>query len=240
MGVKELLKAVKKKLSEGSPKKIPYAGFSDLDRYMKEHYGNEALCIDPGKSLDVNSETMLTISGRSTKNCSLVAITRLLFYYKEKQGLTGIKGDIFEIYREVEEIGKRYGYRDKRGTNPVKIDNITKEAFRRYGYKAKCRGVYSWEFETEVKQEIDESRPVIMNLARGYYKDHTISVVGYSVWQAGNKKLPVIKVVDGWNGGYYYIDYTVFCNDMRYAGIGSFNTARVISKAENKISEKMK
>ncbi len=240
MGIRELLKRVKEKLAAESPEKIPYGGFSDIEIYMKEQYGPETKCKEPEKALDVNSDTMITISGRRTKNCSLVAVTRVLFYYKEKQGLEGINGDIFEIYKEVEAIGKRFGYTDKRGTVPTRIDNIMKEAFKHYGYRAKCRGIYSWEFETEVKREIDQDRPVVMNLARGYYRDHTITVVGYSVWEKGDKKLPVIKVVDGWNGGYYYIDYKVFSNDMRYAGIGSFDTAQVVGKVENKISEKMK
>ncbi len=228
MGIKEILQNIKKKIQSGNPERIAYGGFADLDRYMKEHYGEEAHCIDEGRTLAMNSETMITISGRRTKNCSLVAITRVLHYFKEHHGLDGIHGDIFGIYREVEEIGKRFGYKDKKGTSPVRIGRIMKTAFQHYGYRAKCRGIYAWEFETEVKREIDQDRPVIMNLARGVYKDHTITVTGYCIWEAGDAIVPVMKVVDGWKSGTHYIDYRLFCNDMRYAGIGSFNTVRLL------------
>ena len=68
---------------------------------------------------------------------------------------------------------------------------------------------------------------LVANIARGFYKDHTIVVVGYSIWRVGDKLYPMLRVIDGWKSGYHYIDYEAFAKDISQSIFGSFNTIHV-------------
>ena len=205
-------------------KKQPYGGISNITKYFMEQYGQRGVLVKRGKSIVMNQQSMETISGRRTRNCSVVAVTRVLDYYRRTKQIPGVPEDIKETYKVVEEIAESYGYTDKFGTMPFFISGITKEAFAKYGVKAKCRGVYIWTFEKQVVKEISEGRPVIMNIARGFYKDHTIVVAGYGIWRVGDKLYPMLRVIDGWKSGYHYIDYEAFAKDISQSIFGSFNT----------------
>ena len=204
--------------------KKPYGGIKNISKYRMEHYGEKAVMVKRGRSLPMNQMSMAQISGRSTRNCSVVAVTRVMDYYRQTLKLEGIPEDIHELYRHVEEIAQAYGYTDKRGTVPFFIAGITREAFKDYGIKARCRGVYIWSFEKNVAREISAGRPVIMNIARGFYKDHTIVVCGYSIWRVGNRLFPMLRVIDGWNKGIHFLDYEAFARDFSQSIFGSFNT----------------
>ena len=205
-------------------KKKPYGGISNISKYLLEQYGERGVLVKRGRAILMNQQSMETISGRRTRNCSVVAVTRVLDYYRKKNNITAIPEDIRETYKIVEEIAESYGYTDKFGTIPFFISGIAKEAFSLYGIKTKCKGVYVWTFEKQVVKEISEGRPVIMNIARGYYKDHTVVVAGYSIWRVGNKFYPMLRVIDGWRSGYHYIDYEAFAKDISQSIFGSFNT----------------
>jgi hypothetical protein len=170
---------------------------------------------------------MAQISGRNTRNCSVVAVTRVIDYYRKLKNLEAVPEDIKETYKLVEEVAEAYGYTDEHGTFPLFIAGITRESFKQYGVKARCKGVYIWDFEKHIVSEISAGRPVIMNIARGYYKDHTIVVSGYSIWRVGDKLYPFLRVVDGWKSGYHYIDYDAFAKDITQSIFGSFNTTRL-------------
>ena len=178
-------------------KKIPYGGITNISKYLYEKYGEKGVFVKRGRAIVMNSRSMAQISGRVTRNCSVVAVTRVLDYYGKKGLIPGISDDISQTYKIVEEIAESYGYTDKRGTIPFFISGIAKEAFATYGVKAKCKGVYVFSFEKQVKEEISNGRPVIMNIARGFYKDHTIVVVGYSIWRVKGKEYPMLRVIDG-------------------------------------------
>ena len=205
-------------------KKQPYGGITNITKYFREQYGQRGVLVSRGKTIAMNDQSMETISGRRTRNCSVVAVTRILDYYRQNRDIPGIPEDIKETYKVVEEIAESYGYTDKIGTMPFFISGITREAFGKYGVKTKCKGVYIWTFEKQVVKEISEGRPVIMNIARGFYKDHTIVVAGYSIWRVGNKTYPMLRVIDGWKSGYHYLDYEAFAKDISQSIFGSFNT----------------
>ena len=205
-------------------KKKPYGGINDIPKYLLEQYGDRGRMIRQGPPVPMDMKSMEAISGRRTRNCSVVAVARIIDYYRRRYKITSIPEDIKHIYKDVEEIAESYGYTDKFGTIPFFISGIAKEAFSMYGVKAKCRGVYVWTFEKQVVKEISEGRPVIMNIARGYYKDHTVVVAGYSIWKVGDKLYPMLRVIDGWTSGYHYIDYEAFAKDISQSIFGSFNT----------------
>ncbi|WP_196805069.1 C39 family peptidase [Butyrivibrio sp. VCB2006] len=205
-------------------KRKPYGGISNISKYLLEQYGQRGVLVKRGRPIVMNHKSMLEISGRKTRNCSVVAVTRVIDYYRRTMKLPGIPEDIRELYRDVEEIAESYCYNDKIGTIPFFISGIARESFARYGIQTKCKGVYIWTFENQVVKEISAGRPVIMNIARGYYKDHTVVVAGYSIWKVGDKLYPMLRVIDGWRSGYYYIDYEAFAKDISQSIFGSFNT----------------
>ena len=208
-------------------KKQAYGGISNISKYLLEKYGDKPVMVKRGRPIVMNSQSMETISGRRTRNCSVVAVTRVLDYYRRTGAVKGVPENIQETYKLVEEIAECYGYTDKRGTVPFFISGIAREAFGEYGTKVRCKGVYFWSFEKQVVDEISHGRPVIMNIARGFYKDHTIVVVGYSIWRVGDKLYPMLRVIDGWKSGYHYIDYEAFAKDISQSIFGSFNTIHV-------------
>lgn len=204
--------------------KKPYGGIKNISKYLMEQYGEKGVLVKRGRSLLMNQMSMEEISGRRTRNCSVVAVTRVMDYYRQTLGLDTIPSDIHELYKQVEDIAEAYGYTDKRGTIPFFIAGITREAFKEYGIKARCRGIYVWSFEKHVVKEISAGRPVIMNIARGFYKDHTVVVCGYSIWRVGDKLFPMLRVIDGWKKGIHFIDYESFARDISQSIFGSFNT----------------
>ena len=209
---------------ERTAMKHPYGGIKNVAEYLQKQYGQKGVLVKRGRAILMNHQSMEQISGRRTRNCSVVAVTRVLDYYRDKLHIEAIPEDIHVLYRQVEEIAQAYGYTDKRGTMPFFIAGITREAFKEYGIKAKCRGVYIWSFEKHVMKEISEGRPVIMNIARGFYKDHTVVVAGYSLWKVGDRIYPMLRVIDGWKSGIHYIDYEAFARDFSQSIFGSFNT----------------
>ena len=54
----------------------------------------------------------------------------------------------------------------------------------------------------------------LTNDGRNYYKDHTITIVGYMVFEDENKQQRVIfKVYDNWYNGYALLDYNILRAD---------------------------
>lgn len=163
-------------------KKLPYGGIKNITLYLEKKYKGKPVMVDRGKTLIINRQSMQEITGRKANNCTLVAISRILMYYRIRMHKTNIDRSIGDIYRKVEAIGTEYGYTDARGVVPIFVDDIVEEAFEMYGYKVKCKGHYIWSFEKQVKREIAAGRPVIMNIARGFYKNHTVTVIGYRIY----------------------------------------------------------
>ena len=130
-------------------------------------------------------------------------------------------------------MAKKYGYTEKGGTWPTKINNIIDDVLEDYGYsKSYSKGIYVWTFSGQVKKEIDNKRPVVMNIVRGYYGNHSVTVCGYSIYKSKHKLLigsytkthNMICTYDGWKSTRRYIDYEAFAYDLISSGFGSFNT----------------
>ena len=96
-------------------KKQAYGGIINCSLYLTDRYGEKPVFVKRGRSLNVNQMSMEQISGRKTRNCSVVAVTRVVDYYRQVNKIESIPGDIHDIYKVVEEIATAYGYSDKRG-----------------------------------------------------------------------------------------------------------------------------
>jgi hypothetical protein len=211
-----------------------YGGINNITNYLKDRYGG-TVSYSSGKMLSMNNFTMKDLGDGSI--CTLTSITRILKYYYD-QGYTKIDSSRDSIFKKVKAKAKKYGFTEKSGTFPTKINNIVQDVLRDYGYKKSySNGVYVWTFSGQVKKEIDANRPVIMNIARGYYGNHSVTVDGYKIYKTSKKILlatvtkthNMIGVYDGWTSGQRYIDYEAFAYDLIHSGFGSFNTVIVKS-----------
>jgi len=206
-----------------------YGGINDIPTYLSNRYGG-TVSYSSGKMLSTSNFTMSQLGSGGI--CSLTAITRILVYYRT-QGYTKIDSTKEAVYKKVRAKAINYGFTDASGTFPTRINNIAQDVLRDYGYKnSYSQGIYVWSFGGQVKNEINANRPVIMNIARGYYGNHSVTVNGYKIYKTAHKVFfmttynthNMIAVYDGWTTGQRYIDYEAFTYDLISSGFGSFNT----------------
>lgn len=113
-------------------------------------------------------------------------------------------------YSELECIAKRYGYNGKTyGTNPLMVQRIMQVFMRAHKLKGHPCSAYGkgigWNFAT-IKRLIGGGTPVILNLwtdGRSYYKDHSVTIVGFEEYENGQ----FLLVYDNWYRGTSMIDY---------------------------------
>ena len=198
-----------------------YGGIYNTTDYVNDRYGRKWEPSSWG-TLEPNMQKFLMNDlEKNANNCTLVALTRVFAYHRDNNQKTNIP-DNETLYNDIKEIAEKYGYNNEDGTSPTKINNIINDIFDRYGYEGKGSSIYAWNFNT-VKKEIDAGRPVLFNIAFGYYGNHTVSVVGYHEFTRGTgifkETKKFIKVYDGWTNSNRYIDYSQI-------NIGSFSTVK--------------
>ena len=119
-----------------------------------------------------------------------------------------------EIYDIVEGIAKKYFYNGKvYGTIPLFIKSIWDEANR----KCNCKLLTGWRVfkglgfnQNSIKELIDKDRLVILSLhsdGRYYYRDHTITVLGYNLYELHGPAHASFAVYDHSYRSVSYIDY---------------------------------
>ena len=72
------------------PKKQPYGGITNVPKYLVDRYGQQGHMVKRGRTIIMNQQSMEQISGRRTRNCSVVAVTRVMDYYRSRLGLNAI------------------------------------------------------------------------------------------------------------------------------------------------------
>lgn len=200
-----------------------------VEAYLEKEYGGQAILIRE-KTLDLAPFTMSQLD-KNKKHCSLTALTRLIHYYG-LQGWTKIPQDEAEIYQTVRQKGLRLGYLPFIGTIPFRISAIARASFKSYGYRVQAQGIYFWNFYSDVLEEIDANRPLIFNIMRGYYRKHSITVLGYRTYSINGNICQILAIHDGWNRDLRFLDFNQFSQNLLLAGLGSFNKIKI--KAEFK------
>lgn len=129
------------------------------------------------------------------KDCTLTSIVTLYRGDKEAE----------DFYAEVEGAAKTYFYAPNRGTPYLFIWPILNKAT---GLKSSFRFFkhigFGWQ---KIKSLIDEQKPFILSMrndGRDYYKNHSVSVIGYIEYDNGAKML---MIYDNWYRSVSYIDY---------------------------------
>lgn len=127
--------------------------------------------------------------------------------------LAFIFGD--QYYNDIKAIAKRYGYGgNTTGTNPLTIKAIMKKTMVLAGVKGSAKSSYiknvgfTWK---SIKELLKCGHYVILNLSndgRGYYKNHSVTIIGYGQYDGAK----LLLVYDNWNAGISYIDYDKMCS----------------------------
>jgi len=172
-------------------------------------------------------------SSNGKTHCHTTSQKGNMMYYKG-QGYTKIPATRSTVYSKVLDIAKKHGWTSGGGLWPTVIDDVAKETLAAYGYKSSdAWNIYVLTFNT-VKSEINSGRPVLMNIARGYYGNHTVTANGWGTYTAKYKSGVVtvsasynmIAIFDGWQSTRRYIDYSAFAYDLVSSGFGSFTYVR--------------
>lgn len=161
----------------------------------------------------LNMRSLVQSDYGKSEDCTLTSITSLIDYY------TKHKYEVQEIYDAVEKIALKYGYNgDTYGTINITIKKILGEAYKKFGLKQTAKEKlfknlgYTYDF---IKSRLIMSMPMILSMwndGRSYYKNHSVTVVGYRIFQLEKDgksiKCPTLMIYDNWAKTTSYLDFT--------------------------------
>lgn len=153
-------------------------------------------------------------------DCAITSMTAVLEYLCHQP--------IQKIYNVVEANAKKYGYNGKFGTIPTFINNICKKSAKEFDlsniyWKSKYFKEIGFNFNF-IKKQIIQDHPLILSISsdgRDYYKNHSVTVVGYAQYVINDKLQRFLLIYDNWHKEVCYLDYELlshFCslNYYRY------------------------
>ena len=133
-------------------------------------------------------------------DCTLTSITYCIYKkYKNKM--------VNDIYNRVEAAAKKFFYNEKIGTIPFFINKIIGEA---YNINSTGKMVKNVGFNAKKIVDVVEKQPVILSMfsdGNNYYKNHTVTVVGYQKYRYNGRDIYFLEVRDNWNTTASYVDY---------------------------------
>lgn len=204
-------------------------GIYRIDQYFEDRYARIP-AVKKEMRLPVTNAPNTLISGHGIeRNCSVSSVARIVFFWK-MQGVIETEDTLQEIYQKAETLALRYGYNAKRGLRAIKIDDLSQDLIKSYGYRSECKGIYGWDFKKDMQPELDAGRPVILNIAGGYYHNHSLVVTGYKICDDGKpgKELVLLNTADGWRALPRFIDLRAFNREFPFFGISSLDTIKII------------
>lgn len=180
---------------------------NNLSEYLRSKYGEGYKANLEGSNRLINYVTPLLQEDYGLAgDCTITSMTCILEYLYHRP--------IQEIYDIVEAIDKKYGYNGSFGTIPLLINRIFKQAEKQLGVNSvKWSSGYikglGFSFGTIV-QQINLQHPLILSISndgRGYYKSHSVTVVGYMVFRVNGKLQRFLRLQDNWNKEQTYLDF---------------------------------
>lgn len=193
-----------------------YAIGPDLPAYIADRYGaGWTLAMD--RQISRHGEPLLMDDFRPGVGCcSITALTYVLDFHQRKNPQIVFPGTIESLFTTIEREAAHHGYSLSRGRmNPLRIGSVVRAVWRNLGYTAHSRSILLVGRKV-LMDEIDQDRPLLMNIAFGYYRRHTVTLVGYQVWQKkiGSKirERVFLKVLDGWTRAERFIDLAAIRN----------------------------
>ncbi len=157
-----------------------------------------------------NFKPILMSNFTAKNHCTLASITAILGYYRE-MGMASIPSDMGQIFARVNDIASKNSYYfPALGTPTFFIPKIVNKVWKSFFYNGKAvNRLFFPDEETMVKEfveELDAERPIILSLADGRYKNHSVTVYGYRLVEIGGKRELIGIVNDNWSLSEKYIN----------------------------------
>ena len=175
------------------------------DEYLHDKYPEaKQIHLKKYKKVIGSYQPLLQKDYGLSNDCSLTALTTIIsgLLNKEPQ----------EVYNVVEKYAKQYGFKGN-GTLPVFIKYIFDKTLKEFGVNKKTKSGYlkvlGYDFD-KICSLIDDNTPMILSInkdGRNYYNNHSITVIGYLVYQVDNVSEPMLLVYDNWNKQACVVDY---------------------------------
>lgn len=143
------------------------------------------------------------------ENCSLVALTNLL--YSQKNNM-----EIKDVYNIVKDVSGRLGYESskKRGLSVLKNHKAIRLLLKETGLSKNFKGKWRFLGTTGKGLElVDKGLPFMLSIAYGVYYNHSITVKGYSIYEntETGRRYTFLLVNDGWAGEERYLHWKTRC-----------------------------
>lgn len=206
----------------------------NLEQYLKDTYkGNPVR--QQQKFLD-GFTPLLQKNYGGENDCTLTSMTAIVYF------LSKSKYEIQSIYDYVEKIAKKYFYRSATGTPYITTNKIFAEVLKNYKLLAPTARYgkdigYTFSY---IQNQIAKNNPLILSITddgKDYYKNHSVTIVGFEKWKVGNKEVQMIAIYDNWYSSISYVDYDKisWMSTIHYAGTGLLKaltpTAQMLSNA---------
>lgn len=191
---------------------------NNLKSYLKETYGGTPILKQQMK-LDGFTPLLQADYGEDN-DCTLTSMTAIVYFLSQR------RFTIEEIYAYVEKIAKKYFYKGTRGTPFVTIRKIFHESLKKFKLPkayVKYGKNLGYTFKT-IKQELAKFNPIILSMnddGRDYYENHSVTIVGYEIYNIKNKEVIMLRVYDNWYKTIGYIDFDKLSavSTIHYSGI---------------------
>lgn len=143
-------------------------------------------------------------------DCTLTSLTATIYYILKKKVAVNV------IYDVVEKIAKRHLYDgNKTGTYSIFIKKIFDKSLQQFVTTKKINSKQSYFKKvgygyTNICKQIDNKNPVLLSLwndGRNYYKNHTVTIIGYRNFKVDGKQVRMLVIYDNWYKTRAYIDY---------------------------------
>ena len=177
----------------------------NLTSYVLNEY-NSNILYQTQKTID-SIKPLLQNNFGQDYDCSLTSITNIISWLKPNINVN-------DIYNKVEQIAKNYLYNGKTiGTLPFFIKPIFNNSLKHFkinkntGFKCIKNVGFNFNF---IKEQINNENPMILSLlndGRNFYKNHSVTIIGYNIIKTSKQTLNMILVYDNWSKTISYIDY---------------------------------
>lgn len=185
-----------------------YAGIVDPEAYVEDRYHGR-WTLKEAKRIEGIPTLLQKEFENSKNNCTLTSITAVFRFYRDR-GYDNIPEDVQTIQRDVRVIAVANHFKDEKGTPPTRIATIITKLWAHYGYDGRGSSRYLWKWST-FERELKAGRPFILNMANGFYKNHSVTGIGYRLYEKrGFPDVVLLEVLDNRVKEVRYIDFNEF------------------------------
>lgn len=184
--------------------------WSNLESYIAAEYPN----VPAGQKRLIDKYELQVEGFRQNdygpdNDCTIISIA-IIVYTKLKNLNKGISPYSFQkIYDTALKYAKRCGYTPETGTWPFFNNYILRKTLSTFGIKKKVKSAYFKRIGFHAKH-FKKYLPLNLSISsdgRGYYEDHSVTIIGYVIYNIAGKEKVFLTVLDNWSTEYRYIDF---------------------------------